>query len=106
LAVHDQRDRLTYAGHVGTGFTDLALRRLQHDLDLLARSTPAVPDAPHEHARHVHRVEQVLVGEVAFRTGHPTTACGIPRGEACEPIARRRRYGAFPCRLPHRHAAP
>jgi bifunctional non-homologous end joining protein LigD len=71
LAVYDQRDRLTYAGHVGTGFTDLALRHLRQELALLARSTPTVPDVPREHARHAHWVEPALVGEVAFRNWTP-----------------------------------
>ncbi|MGK5682404.1 hypothetical protein [Actinoplanes sp. URMC 104] len=68
LAVFDERDRLMYAGHVGTGFTDLAPRRLRDELGTLARATPPVADAPREHARHAHWVEPVLVGEVVFRS--------------------------------------
>jgi bifunctional non-homologous end joining protein LigD len=71
LAVYDQNDRLTYAGHVGTGFTELALRQLHQQLAPTARSTPAVADVPREHARHTHWVEPALVGEVAFRTWTP-----------------------------------
>ena len=71
LAVYDERDRLRFAGHVGTGFTDAALRTLQQQLSGLERSTPPVPDVPREHARHAHWVEPALVGEVAFRNWTP-----------------------------------
>ncbi|MEU4622007.1 non-homologous end-joining DNA ligase [Actinoplanes sp. NPDC023801] len=71
LAVHDDAGRLRFAGHVGTGFTDLMLRRLHEQLAVLTRTTPAVGDVPREHARHAHWVEPVLVGEVAFRNWTP-----------------------------------
>ena len=71
LAVYDDRDRLRFAGHVGTGFTDAALRALQQQLAGLERRTPPVPDVPREHARHAHWVEPALVGEVAFRNWTP-----------------------------------
>jgi hypothetical protein len=71
LAVYDERDQLTFAGHVGTGFTDVALRNLQNQLADLERSTPPVPDVPREYARHVRWVEPVLLGEVAFRNWTP-----------------------------------
>jgi bifunctional non-homologous end joining protein LigD len=71
LAVYDERDHLVYAGHVGTGFTDIALRRLQQQLEPLARATPPVPDVPREHARRAIWVEPVLVGEVEFRSWTP-----------------------------------
>ena len=71
LAVYDERDRLRFAGHVGTGFTDAALRTLQQQLAGLERATPPVPDVPREHARHARWVEPALVGEVAFRTWTP-----------------------------------
>jgi bifunctional non-homologous end joining protein LigD len=67
LAVYDQHDQLAYAGHVGTGFTDAALRHLQQELAPLTRLTPPLVDVPREHARHAHWVEPVLIGEVAFR---------------------------------------
>ncbi|RBY90900.1 hypothetical protein DQ240_01305 [Blastococcus sp. TF02A-26] len=65
VGVHDDDGRLVYAGHVGTGFTDAALR----DLDplLTARSTSPFADAlPREVTRDAHWVEPELVGEVAF----------------------------------------
>ncbi|MEV6849905.1 hypothetical protein [Actinoplanes sp. NPDC051411] len=71
LAVYDQNDLLAYAGHVGTGFTELALRQLQQQLAPIARSTPAVGDVPREHARHAHWVEPALIGEVTHRTWTP-----------------------------------
>jgi bifunctional non-homologous end joining protein LigD len=71
LAVHNDADRLTFAGHVGTGFTDAMLRQLQQDLAQLASSTPPVSDVPREHARHAHWVEPCLTGEVAFRNWTP-----------------------------------
>lgn len=58
---------LSYAGHVGTGFTAAALDRLQLLLQPLARPAPAYDDeVPREHARLAHWVEPVLVGDVEF----------------------------------------
>jgi bifunctional non-homologous end joining protein LigD len=71
LGVYDDRDRLVYVGHVGTGFTDKMLRRLENDLRPLARATPPVPDVPREFARHARWVEPCLVGDVAFRNWTP-----------------------------------
>jgi bifunctional non-homologous end joining protein LigD len=71
LAVYDHTDQLTYAGHVGTGFTDKALHLLHDQLTPLARTTAPVADVPGKHARHARWVEPVLVGEVAFRTWTP-----------------------------------
>ncbi len=71
LGVFDDRDRLAFAGHVGTGFTGAALRELEKQLQPLARTTPPVPDVPREHARRAHWVEPALVGEVAFRNWTP-----------------------------------
>ncbi|MFI5895689.1 non-homologous end-joining DNA ligase [Actinoplanes sp. NPDC051513] len=71
LAIYDQNDQLTFAGHVGTGFTDAMLRQLQHDLGPLARATPPVAEVPREYARHANWVEPVLIGEVQFRNWTP-----------------------------------
>ncbi|MBL7255847.1 non-homologous end-joining DNA ligase [Actinoplanes sp. LDG1-01] len=71
LAVHDERDRLAFAGHVGTGFTDSALRHLQTELAALTRTTPPIEGVPREFARHAHWVEPALIGEVAFRNWTP-----------------------------------
>jgi bifunctional non-homologous end joining protein LigD len=65
VGVHDDGGRLVYAGHVGTGFTDAALRQL--DPLLTARPSPPFADAlPREVTRDARWVEPELVGEVAF----------------------------------------
>ncbi|WP_232234677.1 non-homologous end-joining DNA ligase [Actinoplanes sp. N902-109] len=71
LGVLDDDGALRFAGHVGTGFTDVMLRRLQEQLTPLERRTPPAPDVPREQARHAHWVEPALVGEVAYRTWTP-----------------------------------
>lgn len=71
LAVRDEHDRLRFAGHVGTGFTDVMLGQLRDRLATLERTTAPVPDVPREHARRAGWVEPVLVGEVAFRNWTP-----------------------------------
>lgn len=69
LGAHDDDGRLCYLGHVGTGFTEAALRAL---LDrLLPLTTPAAPfdgEVPREHARRARWVRPELVGEVVYRT--------------------------------------
>lgn len=70
LAVHTPTGELTFAGGVGTGFTGAMLARLHEQLVPLHRSTPPT-SVPREHARGVHWVEPVLVGEVAFRNWTP-----------------------------------
>jgi len=58
---------LAYAGHVGTGFTDRALRRLTAQLAPLQRATsPFAAPLPADHARDAVWAEPVLVAEVAF----------------------------------------
>ncbi|MGY1741876.1 MULTISPECIES: non-homologous end-joining DNA ligase [unclassified Blastococcus] len=65
VGVHDDAGRLVYAGHVGTGFTDAALREL--DPLLTARAGSPFADAlPREVTRDARWVEPELVGEVAF----------------------------------------
>ncbi len=65
VGVHDDDGRLVYAGHVGTGFTDAALREIGGLLT--ARRTPPFADAlPREVARDARWAEPGLVGEVAF----------------------------------------
>jgi len=58
---------LAYAGHVGTGFTDRALRLLTEQLAPLRRDTsPFAAPLPADHARDAVWAEPVLVAEVAF----------------------------------------
>ncbi len=66
LAV-DTPDGLTYAGRVGTGFTDAMLADLAKRLKPLERKTPPVTGTvPRPDARGAHWVSPKLVGEVAF----------------------------------------
>jgi bifunctional non-homologous end joining protein LigD len=71
LAVGEADGSLSFSGGVGTGFTAGMLGELQRQLAPWARRTSPVPDIPREHARGVHWVEPVLVGEVAYRTFTP-----------------------------------
>ncbi|MDQ6875512.1 MAG: non-homologous end-joining DNA ligase [Actinomycetota bacterium] len=58
---------LTYAGNVGTGFTDAMLDDLARRLRPLARKTsPVAGDVPRVQARDAHWVSPKLVGEVEF----------------------------------------
>ena len=60
-------DGLTYAGHVGTGFSDQSLRMLTARLEPLRRATsPFGESVPAEHARGAVWVEPALVVEVVF----------------------------------------
>jgi bifunctional non-homologous end joining protein LigD len=69
VAMYDADDRLTYVGHVSSGFTDATLRDLQERLDPLRRpNSPFDRPVPREHARDAVWVEPVLVGEVTFRS--------------------------------------
>ncbi|MFL6239648.1 MAG: non-homologous end-joining DNA ligase [Actinomycetes bacterium] len=67
LGVPDEKGELLYAGHVGTGFTEQALRDLGKDLKPFQRKDSPFADAvPREHARGAHWVQPNLVGEVRF----------------------------------------
>ncbi|GII54208.1 hypothetical protein Pth03_25970 [Planotetraspora thailandica] len=67
LGVHDEAGRLVFAGHVGTGFTEAALRDLREMLAPLGRpGSPFDGPVPREHARNAHWVEPRLVGEVQY----------------------------------------
>lgn len=72
LGMYDQGDKLAFIGHVGTGFTQAALRDLQQRLDKLRRPDPPFASpVPREHARHAVWVDPVLVGDVTFRSWTP-----------------------------------
>ena len=62
---------LSFAGGVGTGFTDATLADLKRRLQPLTRPKPALSDVPRLHARGVIWVDPVLVGEVAYRNWTP-----------------------------------
>ena len=80
LGVPDDRGRLVYAGHVGTGFSDRVLADLMTRLTALEQPAPPFADeVPRAHAKGARWVAPVLVGEVAFsewtrdgRMRHPT----------------------------------
>jgi bifunctional non-homologous end joining protein LigD len=59
---------LSFAGGVGTGFTDAVLRDLQTRLTPLSRDTPPAGDVPRPVQRDAHWVEPTVVGEVEFRS--------------------------------------
>ena len=59
-------DGWTYAGHVGTGFTEATLRMLGERLEALRRDRPVLDDVPREHARHAVWVEPELVVECDY----------------------------------------
>jgi len=65
LGVHDERGALRYAGNVGTGFSDQALRELRARLsELHASTSPFAPQA--DLPPRAHWVRPELVCEVAF----------------------------------------
>ena len=59
---------LSFAGGVGTGFTDAALHALQAQLTPLITAEPAAGDVPRHDARHAIWVEPSVVGEVEYRS--------------------------------------
>ncbi len=58
---------LEFAGHVGTGFSQQALKDIAARLAPLERPTSPFIAVPREHARLAHWVEPTLVAEVEFR---------------------------------------
>ncbi|GLH96870.1 ATP-dependent DNA ligase [Phytohabitans aurantiacus] len=72
LGAYDEQGRLVYVGHVGTGFTEAALRELAALLEPLAiDASPLDVPAPREHSRDARWIEPVLVAEVVYRTLTP-----------------------------------
>jgi bifunctional non-homologous end joining protein LigD len=65
VGVHDDGGRLVFAGHVGTGFTERALRELQSTMRPRT-SSPFDGRLPREVTRDAHWVEPELVGEVGY----------------------------------------
>jgi bifunctional non-homologous end joining protein LigD len=64
LGYHDDAGTLRYAGKVGTGFDEAALRRIREQLGDIERDDPPVADDVRE--RGAHWVEPRLVAEVGF----------------------------------------
>jgi bifunctional non-homologous end joining protein LigD len=69
VAVRDRAGGpLSFAGGVGTGFTDAVLHDLGARLEPLARDRPPVDDVPRSFTHGVQWVEPVTVGEVEYRS--------------------------------------
>ena len=67
VGVHDDNNRLLYAGKVGTGFTRESLLELRSRLDpLRIKSSPFVNPPRGAEARNVHWVKPELIGAVSF----------------------------------------
>jgi bifunctional non-homologous end joining protein LigD len=95
LAVRDDDGALIYAGNVGTGFTDEALRVLARTLEPLATDDPTITTGiPKPQLRDARWVEPSLVGEVTFsewtrdgRLRHPSWR-GLRPDKAPEEVRR------------------
>jgi bifunctional non-homologous end joining protein LigD len=85
IGVYDE-DRLRYAGHVGTGFTQRMLDDLMRRLEPLQRETsPFGTPVPAQHARAAHWVEPRLVGEVAYTEWTPDQVMRHPSWRGLRP---------------------
>jgi bifunctional non-homologous end joining protein LigD len=68
LGAYDGSGSLRYLGHVGTGFTEAALRALLVELRAREQSTsPFDEEVPREEARKARWVRPELVGDVVYR---------------------------------------
>jgi bifunctional non-homologous end joining protein LigD len=68
LGAYDGTGELRYLGHVGTGFTEAALRDLLERLrPLEQRASPFDEEVPRDEARRARWVRPELVGEVVYR---------------------------------------
>ena len=87
LGVHDSSDgRLRYVGHVGTGFTDRALREMLSRLEGIERpGSPFDEPVPREYARLARWVEPQLVGEVEHRQWTPDNRLRHPSWRGLRP---------------------
>ena len=79
LAMENDTGELTYAGRVGTGFSDADLTELRKKLDKLVRKTPPVDDVPREDSSDATWVTPKVHAEVKLsgitrdnRLRHPT----------------------------------
>ncbi|TLP71957.1 ATP-dependent DNA ligase [Nesterenkonia sphaerica] len=79
LAIEDDDGELTYAGRVGTGFSDAELTEIRQQLETITRKTPPVHDVPREDASDATWVTPKIHAEVKHsgitrdhRLRHPT----------------------------------
>ena len=91
LGVHTPNGELSFAGGVGTGFTDAVLHDLQERLAPLRRETPPVADVPRSMARGAEWVERRWWARWNTGAGRRTAACATRPGGACARTAPRRR---------------
>ncbi|HEX6074635.1 MAG TPA: non-homologous end-joining DNA ligase [Micromonosporaceae bacterium] len=89
LGAYDDTGRLRYIGHVGTGFTEAALRHLAGVLAPLERpDSPFGQPVPREFARDAHWIDPVLVGEVVYRSMTPDHRLRHPSWRGLRPDKR------------------
>jgi bifunctional non-homologous end joining protein LigD len=84
LGVHDDAERLVYAGHVGTGFTAATLDVLRARLKPLERSgSPFAAPVPARHARGARWTARSWSARSPIWNGLPTARCAIHHGAGC-----------------------
>lgn len=67
VGFHDEKDKLVYAGKVGTGFTDATLQEMLALMEPLKRDKSPFTNTPRgAWVRGVHWIEPKLIGEVAY----------------------------------------
>ena len=90
-----ERDKLVYAGKVGTGFSEAVLRRLSASLQALER--PSSPFATPVEEKQAHFVEPELVAEVEFTQWTPEGRLRHPSFVGLRPDKPARQVVREPC---------
>src|SRR3979411_1166021 len=90
VGAREDSGQLVYLCHVGTGFTEAALRRLQGQLAGLERLVSAVRvPVPREHACGAHWVSRYWSATWSTASSPPANGgCGTPPGKDCGPTSR------------------
>jgi DNA ligase D-like protein (predicted ligase) len=81
----DDRQRLNYAGKVGTGYTHEVLRDLRKQLDKLHQSRSSFDEGSPPRGEQVHWVKPELVAEIAFAEWTQNGLLRQPRFEGLRP---------------------